>query len=172
MAMGLVLAGSVSAQAYFGAKTGIMMIDVEDVDNLIPIGVMGGYEIFPNMSIEGEFNYRVSGGEWGFTGFDITVDSEFKIWTLAGYFVYRYPIGEAIYLKGRAGILYEDITAEMAYNHPSWGPMTIDMSGTDTGLSVGGGLGMNFNEQFGGEVEFTLIEADINYFSVGVHIIP
>jgi hypothetical protein len=159
IAIGLIFAGSVSAQVYFGVKTGMMMIDVEGVDNIIPIGGVGGYDISSNMSIEGEFNFRVSGGDWEI-GSEIV---EWKIWTVAGYFVYRFPLGEALYLKGKAGILHEDITAETSH---------VSVSGSDSGLSLGGGLGMNFNEQFSGEVEFTLIEADINYFSVGVRIIP
>ncbi|MFH1314334.1 MAG: porin family protein [Candidatus Eisenbacteria bacterium] len=172
IAIGLVLAGSVSAQLYFGVKTGMMMIDVEGIDNIIPIGVMGGHEIFPNASIEGEFNYRITGGDWDYGIPGITDTFEWKIWTLGGYFVYRYPLNESLYLKGKAGILYENVTAEVTYDIPGVGTMTYDASGTDTGLSVGGGLGMNFNERFGGEVEFTLIEADVTYLSVGVHIIP
>ena len=168
IAMMLVFAGAVSAQMYLGAKTGMFMIGVEGVDNIIPIGVMGGFEFMPNMSIEGEFNYRISGGDWDYVYPGVTSTFEWKLWTLAGYFVYRYPLNETLYLKGKAGILYENVTAEVSVDIPGFGTYSYDASGTDTGLSLGGGLGMNFNEQFGGEVEFTLIEADINYFSVGL----
>jgi hypothetical protein len=169
MMMVFVLAGSAAAQMYLGARTGMMMLDVEGVDNIIPIGVMGGYEFMPNMSIEGEFNYRISGGDWDYNYPGITSTFEWDLWTLAGYFVYRYPLNESLYLKGKAGLLYESVTAEVSFDIPGLGPFSYDASATDTGLSVGGGLGMNFNERFGGEVEFTMIESDVNYISAGIH---
>jgi opacity protein-like surface antigen len=168
VAIMLVFAGSVAAQMYLGAKTGMMMIDVEGVDNIIPIGAFGGYEFMPNMAIEGEFNYRVSGGDWDYGFMDAIAKTEYKLWTLAGYFVYRYPLNEMLYLKGKAGVLYENVTAEGSVSIPGVGTLSYDASGTDTGLSVGGGLGMNLNEQFSGEVEFAIIESDVNYFSVGL----
>ena len=65
------------------------------------------------------------------------------------YGVYR-SSGEA-YFKGKAGMVYEKI-----------GSMS------DTGLSVGVGGGIRL-ETVSLEAEFTILEEDANYFSVGVN---
>ena len=64
---------------YIGAKTGILLIDVSDVDDIIPIGVLLGYNIISDLSIEGEFNYTIAGGD-----IDFGIGSgDTDMWTLA-----------------------------------------------------------------------------------------
>lgn len=167
-AIALVLAGAVWAQPYVGAKTGMMTIGVSGVDNIIPIGVLAGYEFQPRMAIEGEFNYRISGGDWDYGFGPASATTEFKLWTIAGYFAYRYPVGDNLFLKGKAGILYENVDAEVTLDYMGE-HYSYDGGGTDTGLSIGAGVGMKLSEKLTGEVEFTVIESDVNYLSVGLN---
>ncbi len=165
----LSLAAASAAQPYLGIKTGMMMLDVTGVDNIIPVGAVFGYEFAPKMSIEGEFNYRISGGDWNYSTWGASASSEWKIWTLAAYFVYRYPIGEALYLKGKAGFLHEDVSAEVSMDSDILGHLTFDASGTDNGLSFGAGAGYKLGEKMAAEAEFTIIETDVNYLSIGLN---
>jgi outer membrane immunogenic protein len=166
-AMAFVFAGAVWAQPYIGAKTGMMMVDdagTDAIDNLIPIGVLFGYEIAPRMAIEGEFNYKIAGG-----GFNVGLCDDkggLDLWTLAAYFAYRYPLGDNLYLKGKAGVLYESASWDWPCGV---GGMLGGDSDTDTGLSIGAGVGMKLNEKVSAEAEFTVIESDVNYFSIGLN---
>jgi hypothetical protein len=174
MVMLMIFAGSVFAQGYLGAKTGLMMLDAVGVDDIIPIGVMGGFEFMPKMSIEGEFNYKISGGDWDYGRFG---KFDWDLWVLSVYYVYRHPLNETFYIKGKAGLQYAHSGSEITYTtYELVGldlvevEVTEDYSGSDTDLTVGGGMGMSLNEQFGGEVEFTLMGGDFNYLSVGLRI--
>ena len=165
-AMALVLAGAVWAQPYIGAKTGVMMIDdegIDAIDNMIPIGLLVGYEVAPRMAIEGEFNYKITGGGFNYTA--CADEGGLDMWTLGAYFAYRYPVGDNLYLKGKAGVLYESVSWDWPCG---LGDMFPD-SDTDTGLSIGAGVGMKLSEKVTGEVEFTVLESDLNYISVGLN---
>jgi opacity protein-like surface antigen len=117
---------------------------------------------------EGEFNYRISGGDWDYGFGPASATTEFKLWTIAGYFAYRYPVGDNLFLKGKAGILYENVDAEVTLDYMGE-HYSYYGGGTDTGLSIGAGVGMKLSEKLTGEVEFTVIESDVNYLSVGLN---
>ena len=155
-------------QPYIGGKTGMMMIDAAGVDDIIPIGVFGGYEFMPRMAIEGEFNYRISGGDWNVGYLDSHTSAEYKLWTLGAYFTYRYPITPAIYLKGKAGLLHSHVTAEVTWDVPGYGSWTVDASGSDNDLSIGVGGGYKLGEALAAEAEYTMLSGDVNYLSVGL----
>ena len=80
--------------------------------------------------------------------------------TLALYGVFRTP-GE-FYFKGKAGVLYEDVEVDI--------PTLFSESEDDTGFSAGIGGGWRLNDSGSLEVEFTLIESDLNYLSLGYNI--
>ena len=160
-------------EMYVGAKTGLMMVDVSSTDDIIPLGVVYGHSLehlFPNLWVEGEFNYGLTGGD---------IDSgpasgEVSIWTLAGYAVYRYPLGDAAYLKGKAGLLYERAKVEIDdYTMVVLGiPLTVpggSETDSDFNLSVGIGAGYKINDRITVEAEFTIIESDVDFLSVGLN---
>lgn len=146
---------------YGGVKTGFMLISTSGVEDIIPIGLNYGYEIKKNISIEGEFNYGLLGGKWTPIAGASSID--FKIWTLAGYAVYRYDLDPKIYLKGKAGLLYENVTASTTF-----GGTTYSATDSDIGLSLGGGAGFKLDSKTSMEAELTIIETDIKYLSFGV----
>jgi opacity protein-like surface antigen len=143
---------------YIGAKTGVMLLDLDDVDDIIPLGIFFGYDITSEVSVEGELNYGVAGG-------DIDVaDAEYDVWTLGVYGAYRYLIEDSdLYLKGKAGVLYEYEEVE---------DFDIDDSGMVFSVGIGGGY--EINDEFAVEAEYTYIselelsEEAINYISIGV----
>lgn len=150
------------SENFIGIKTGQMLLDVSGTDDITPIGVVYGKSFDKNLSIEGEFNYGVAGGDvnTGLAG----VTAKVNVWTLAAYGAYRLPVSDKVYLKGKLGLLYESAEAEAS----SFGA-TASATSTDTGLSLGIGAGFDISKELVVEAEYTIIEADINYLSVGLH---
>lgn len=160
-------------ERYVGVKTGLMMIDESGVDDIIPLGIVYGQsleQIFPNLWVEGEFNYGLTGGDLD-AG---PLSGEVSVWSLAGYAVYRYPLNDAVYLKGKAGLLYESVKAEIDdYTVVILGvPITVpgdSETDTDLNFSFGVGGGFKINDKITVEAEFTIIESDIDFLSVGLN---
>ncbi|MBB3059842.1 outer membrane beta-barrel protein [Microbulbifer rhizosphaerae] len=142
----LALACSSAANAeggYFGGTAGLMTIDRSNFDDPFNLGLRAGYTFASGWGFEGEYTNSIISGEADAFSGDIDVD----IQTLAFYGTYR-SHGN-IYFKGRAGILHED----------------IDFFGDDTGISLGAGVGFNFGPNTNVELEYTLIEEDVNFWS-------
>ena len=79
-----------------------------------------------------------------------------KIETLAGYGAYR--TASDFYVKAKIGYLREDVTVS---------GIGSDISGKDSGLSYGAGVGYRFNSKSGLELEYTVIEDDISFIGLG-----
>ena len=125
---------------------------------IIPIGVLLGYNITSDLSIEGEFNYAIAGGD-----IDFGIGSgDTDMWTLAGYGVYRHFF-DGVFIKAKAGFLHEDIRMEYEFLG-----ISIDDTETDSGFSAGIGCGYRFDDGIGIEAEYTLIEEDVDFLSVGI----
>lgn len=140
---------SLAENAYFGIKFGNMDIDLGDASSPKNLGFMFGSNRRGG-GFEGELTTTFSEGNYnigyGFGSLDISVD------TLALYGVYRSE-GKT-YFKAKAGILHE----------------RVDISGfsdKDTGFSAGIGLGVDLGSN-ALEFEYTVIEEDVNYLSVGL----
>jgi opacity protein-like surface antigen len=117
-----------------------------------------GFNITSDVSIECEFNYGIEGGD-----IDFGIGSgETDMWTLAGYGVYRHFFDNA-FIKAKAGFLREDISVEYEF----WG-ISFDDSETDSGFSSGIGCGYRFVDGLGIEAEYTVIEEDVDFLSVGI----
>ena len=147
---------------YVGVKTGIMSIDVYGIDDITALGFLVGFGLTPEVSLEGELNIGISGGEID-TGV-IIIDGEFDIWTLAAYAVYRHPINDTISLKGKAGLLYESVEFDMD-------TILGSLSGDDTdfGVSFGAGATIKVTDLLSVDVEYTIIETDVDYLSAGLN---
>ena len=145
---------------YGGVKAGLAFVDADvDVDDLMMIGFLLGLGITPEISLEGELNVSVAGGDFDIGPFS----GEADIWTVAGYAAYRAPLSEEAFLKAKIGLLFEDVELSVS----GW-PSESD---TEFNLSAGIGAGVYFNEQLFGEVEFTIIEEDVTYLSLGLNYI-
>jgi hypothetical protein len=152
---------------YIGAKAGFMDHDDEgnaSFDPTLNIGAYGGYNFFGAQSRYGKdlgggtFSAE---GEFTFTLLDGDVDAgasrgDWDVLTMAGYGVYRIPIAQTAYLKGRAGLRWIDVDTS-----PS-----VSGDGSDTGFTFGIGAGFDLGAgQL--EAELTVVEQDLLFLSVG-----
>lgn len=129
--------------AYVGLKTGSMDIDISAYNTKTPFGIMGGYSFTESLALELEYTK---------TDFDL-MSASGDLTTFAIYGAYRTK-GD-LYLKSKIGYLSENI--EVA---------SISMS--DSGISLGLGLGYKFS-QFSVEAEYTIIEQDVDFLSIGLN---
>ncbi len=137
------VSGAYAEDIYFGVKAGPMLIDLSGFDNSTNVGFNIGFPIIQDrFTIEGEITTAVSKGDAEFIG------DEWDVLTLAGYAVYR--TRSKTYFKGKAGLLYEDVSI-------SGGFFGNGASFTDTGLSPGAGVGHKLQSGHKIELELTII---------------
>jgi outer membrane immunogenic protein len=146
--LGMVAAAPVSADWFFGAKTGPMLIDTAgSISDPVNTGVVIGYDIgavVADLALEAEFTTTTGDGK--FSGSAVTLDTQ------ALYLAFR--TAGPIYFKAKGGFVNEDLSIG-------------NVSATDSGVSYGIGLGFGIGiAQL--ELELTAIETDIAFFSVGV----
>ncbi len=151
LALGAAAAPAAMADMYFGFNAGPMMIDGASFDDPVNAGV-------------------VIGKEWGVVAGDIGVQAEFTTTVNEGSFVYfpdvydvsintqalyaAFRTAGPVYLIAKAGVLREE----------------VDIGGfseSDSGLS--GGIGVGFSLGIAQlELEYTVVEEDVAYASLGV----
>lgn len=137
-------------KAYFGFKTGGFDIGVGGAETVTASGFFGGVYFTESSSVEVEFLNSEESKIYNGYSF-----ATMKIKTTAFY--YAYKSSEPLYFKYRFGFLNEKVT----------GGDGLSGSISDSGLSLGLGAGYDFGSVLL-EVGYTLIEADINYFSIGL----
>lgn len=147
---------------YVLGKVGFMTLDVNNADLLFSFGALYGYGITPEITVEGEINLGLLGGgyEQKNTAGVVYEEGEYSVITLAGYGVYRLPVTEALYLKGKGGLLFESVNRSGKFK---------DGSATGVGLAGGIGAGGRVADMLTLEGEITAIDEDIIFFSLGVH---
>jgi hypothetical protein len=141
---------------YLGLKAGKMMVDPAEFEDATSSGlVFVGYKFSNNpggsLAIEGE--YTNSSSE------NITIlgtTGKWDIDTIAVYVAYR--TGGDLYFKGKAGYLHEDVSANIA---------GASISGSDSGLSLGIGAGLKIGKSNALELEYTIVEEDVSFLSLG-----
>ena len=79
--------------------------------------------------------------------------------TLAAYATWRRP-GSVVFFKGRLGVLREEIT--FSGNLPG-----LAASGSDTGASLGAGVGISLKQAGAIVFDVTVVEADILFIAGG-----
>lgn len=145
-------------------KLGFMSVDLHNADPLYSMGVLYGYGITSPITVEAELNLGLIGGAYAredSAGVQIE-NGKFRVTTLAGYGVYRLPVTDLVYAKGKIGLLYENVkrTSNLA-----------DGGKTARGFGIAGGIGVGAKlaEAFTVELEITGIDADIIFYSAGLH---
>ena len=107
-----------------------------------------GYGFANGFAVEAEYtktNFKLAGGDG-------------DIATFAAYGVYRTQ-GD-FYGKFKAGILSETVKASNRFSR---------VEATETGLSAGIGAGYRFNDTISMELEYTMIEKDVNFLSAALN---
>lgn len=138
---------------YFGIKAGQMDADVERFDAASNMGFIFGYTLYRDtagsFALEGEYTRNLSEG-------DIAGGGDWKIETLAAYGAYR--TADDVYLKAKAGALRQDVRCR-ASNRA--------ICRKDSGASFGAGVGWRLNRKVGFELEYTVVEEDVGFLSLG-----
>ncbi|WP_444928549.1 outer membrane beta-barrel protein [Microbulbifer sp. SSSA002] len=148
------LLGSATVQAqgaYVGGVFGIMDVDAPG-NSPFNAGVRAGYTWDSGWGIEVEATDSVIEGEYDY----YWSDYDYSLATQAIYATYRRNQRD-FYLKGRVGYLREELSVD------NW-----QAQESDTGLSAGFGIGFNLTDKAVMELDYTLIEADVNYWSGSV----
>lgn len=128
---------------YLGLKTGNMDFDISSIDADTPMGVLLGYQ-FNSFAVELEGSNTDINIDGSFFGGDTDFTS------VALYGVYR--TDGQFYFKAKAGIARNEIG-----------------SISDTGLAGGIGGGINF-DQVSVEAEYTVLDSDVNFISIGLNV--
>ncbi|HSC77585.1 MAG TPA: hypothetical protein VLB32_03385 [Candidatus Acidoferrales bacterium] len=150
---GVAFAPSAMADLYFGVNAGAMMIDGASYDDPANAGVLIGKEwgvVAGDIGVQAELTTTINDGTY--VGFPAPYVHDVTIDTQAIYGVFR--TAGPVYLIAKAGVLHEEVEV---------GPFSED----DTGLAGGVGVGFSIGvAQL--ELEYTMVEEDIGYLSVGV----
>lgn len=151
---------------YLLPKAGVISINVGDVDPLYSVGLMYGYGLEKRISAEAEVNYGFGGGQYSSAGNGSANEKgHYRVLTLAGYGVYRYPVTRVLYAKFKLGLLHEHLYRTIERVGVGDSQKTV----VDTGLAGGFGAGYVFDDRSTGELEVTIIDQDILFLSVGWH---
>jgi len=154
---------------YLLPKVGTMSVDLKDADTLTSVGLLYGYGITPNFTLESELNLSISGGKYDQrTSNNTTFQGKYTVWTLAGYGVYRYSITDIVFLKGKLGVLYESV--ENKGTQETAGGASQRDDNTSKGFGIAGGFGVGFQAMSTIiEIELTSIDEDIIFYSLGIN---
>ena len=148
---------------YVGIKAGMLKTDLSDfgfdTDDANTFALVGAYQFGNGFAAELEFtpstdvDVSVSGINVGTT----------SIQTVGIYAAYRVkPSTSPAYFKMRAGLLSEEVDVTVTGGG--------SYSESDSGLSFGLGAGFNVNANVMLEAEYTLIEQDVDFLSVGLNV--
>ena len=148
---GMAIAPAAMADMYFGVNAGPMMLDGASYDDPVNAGVLIGKEwgvVAGDIGVQAEFTTTVNDGSLVVfpNVYPVSVNTQ----AIYGAFRTAGPV----YLIAKAGVLREEVEVGSA-------------SVTDNGLS--GGVGVGFSVGVAQlELEYTVVEQDINYLSLGV----
>jgi len=143
-----VCATNVSADTnwFAGIKAGSMNVDSPDFSNATNIGVVVGYNFSKNLAVEGELTTSSSDGT-------LEDSYNYSIDTYALYAAGRW--GDKAYFKVKGGFLNEKIKSDYGFAE------------SDSGFSAGIGGGYRFSDKASLELEYTKIETDVDFISLG-----
>ncbi len=150
--------GTVNAEEeawYAGVKAGQMKVDLPGYENVIGVGGILGYKLSNTLGIEG--GYTTTGKDG-----DVTVGTQLVKWdanVVAVHLAYRSEGN--FYAKGKAGILYEEVSVKTA---------NAIEPGSGGKISVGIGAGWRPFKDIALEIEYTLLEKDVSFITFGINL--
>jgi len=141
---------------YFTAQGAMADVDGYDsgIGGVLTYGVRVP-ELHKNFAVETEFTMTLfePDAKVGGTTYEVSY------YTLGAYGVYAHPLNEKFHVRGRFGILYEDVEVSSAVSSQS-----------DDGfeLSFGFGITAGLGKESRVILEYTVIDSDINHISAGI----
>lgn len=112
-------------------------------------------EMHKNFSVEGEFAMTFVEPEGKRSG--TTYEASYH--ALGAYGVYAHPLSEKFHVRGRLGVLYEDVEISA----PGYSESDDDFE-----LSYGFGITVGLTKESRFILEYTVLESDINHISAGM----
>jgi hypothetical protein len=152
---GLAAYGPVQAQqpgnpVYFGAKLGMM--DPDRGDEATNVGLLAGYTLMEDrtgaFALEGEYTRSFDDGQVNGNDWDLE--------TLAAYLAYR-TTGD-VFLKAKAGYGWWDVNVDGGAG---------GFEGDDWDFTFGAGVGFRLSRKAGLELEYAVIQEDLDFLSLG-----
>ena len=146
-------------------KIGFMDIQINDPSPLWSAGLLYGFGLTNRLSVEAEVNLGISGGDYekrdSATG-AVVEKGSYQVSTLAAYGAYRIPLWKEGYAKTKLGFLYEQVRRELEQSG--------SREDSDFGLAGGVGVGARMLDRITLEIEATVIDKDIIFYSLGTHV--
>lgn len=142
---------------YVGMQLGQMrvgVVDSVDFGNTDAVAATFGYKLNNSFAIEGAITTTGTDGDVTFQG----VQGTWNLTTSALYAAYR-SSGD-VYFKGKIGYLHERVNSSI---------VGTSFSGSDSGGSYGIGAGWRPGDKLTLELEYTRIDKDANFVSLGVN---
>lgn len=140
---------------YAGVKAGRMKVDLSGYDNAIGVGGMLGYKLNNTLGIEG--GYTTTGEDS-----DVMVGTSQAQWDIDVVAVHlAYRTEGNFYAKGKVGALYQEVSVNLANaGEPK--------SGGE--FTYGVGAGWRPFKDIALELEYTVIESDVSFISIGINL--
>lgn len=154
----------------YRANAQFAIADVDDLEDagsaIVLTGIKPMSKVHRNFAVEGEFTTTAGKPGESFNGGVVfgDIDVEASYYTLGAYASWNHPINQTVTLKGRAGILYENVEVEMKSSVLG----NAKEDDTDTGLSYGIGAYFNVTKDINIVTEYTQIESDVSHLGAGV----
>jgi len=92
-----------------------------------------------------------------------TTSLDADVFSMAGYAVYNIPASPQFTFRGKAGLLYESVTAEACA-----AGLCASADDTNFGLSYGVGATWNIKKNFNVLGEYTVVESDVSNLALGI----
>jgi len=152
------LAGVVQAQSgYLGASLGVMDADRSGFDEATNAGLLAGYDLYTrevfSVALEGELTGTVSDGDLKASG----RKGSWELDTRALYAAFR--LGERFYMKVRFGFAWTDLSARFEGE---------SFKDSDSSVSWSGAAGWMITDNWGVQLDGSLVDTDTSYWNAGI----
>lgn len=165
IAAAMISTGAMAAPApklvdYFNVSMGSQAVTDFDSGTAL-IGTVGKNldDQVQNLSAEVEMSKTVSKPGTTILGTDFNSD----VFSMGGYAVYNFPATPQFTFRGKAGLLYESVTAEACISG-----ICGSADDTNFGLSYGVGATWKLQKNFNILGEYTIVESDVSNLALGI----
>jgi hypothetical protein len=142
---------------YLGVSLGAMDADRSGFDEATNAGLLAGYDLYTleifSVALEGELTTSVADGDLKAAG----SKGHWDIDTRALYAAFR--LGERFYMKVRFGYAWTDLSFDFAGD---------SLKDSDSGISWGGAAGWMLTDNWGVQLDGSLVDTDTTYWNAAI----
>jgi opacity protein-like surface antigen len=169
IAAAMISTGALAAPApklvdYFNVSMGSQAVTDLDSGSAV-IGTLGKSlsDHVQNLAAEVEMSKTVGKASLDQTTILGSTSVDADVFSMAGYAVYNIPASPQFTFRGKAGLLYESVTAEACISG-----ICNSADDTNFGLSYGVGATWNVKKNFNILGEYTIVESDVSNLALGI----